>query len=165
MHPNHPIRSPWGPVLTVSACLLGTSLAAVAQTMEEGAYQTVPSFDTRWYISPFAAYTWADEDRGTDDGAGWGFAVGKPINEWLNLELRMTYTNRTSTNPADLSRSELEDRLNTDARLGFSLAMAISRSATSPSTGSSSSTAAPSSPSCSPVWAPSTTTSAAIGPT
>ncbi|SDX09475.1 hypothetical protein SAMN05421783_1147 [Thiocapsa roseopersicina] len=26
-----------------------------------------------------AEYTWADQDRGTDDGVGYGFAVGKPI--------------------------------------------------------------------------------------
>lgn len=119
MHPDQPTRSRFGLIIPLSACLLGTSLAALSQGLDESAYQTVPSFETRWYLSPFAAYTWADEDRGTDDGAGWGFAVGKPINEWLNLELRMTYTNLTSTNPADLSRSELQDWLNTEARLGF----------------------------------------------
>ncbi len=84
----------------LTALLLASPLVAVSQTMEEGAYQTLPSFDTRWYLSPFATYTWADEDRGTDDGAGFGFAVGKPINQWLNLELRATYTDLSSENPA-----------------------------------------------------------------
>jgi OOP family OmpA-OmpF porin len=102
-----------------TALLLASPLVAVSQTMEEGAYQTLPSFDNRWYISPFAAYTWADEDRGTDDGAGFGFAVGKPINQWLNLELRATYTDLSSENPADLSSSQIQDRLNNIANSGF----------------------------------------------
>ncbi|MFZ0791284.1 MAG: OmpA family protein [Chromatiaceae bacterium] len=77
----------------LSAALLASPLAVMAQTMDEGADQALRSFDDRWYIAPFAAYTWADEDRGTDDGVGFGLAVGKPINSWLNLELRATYTN------------------------------------------------------------------------
>lgn len=103
----------------LTALLLASPLAVVAQTMEEGASQTLPSFDNRWYLSPFATYTWADEDRGTDDGAGFGFAFGKPINEWLNLELRMTYTNLSSKNPADLTADELDYYLNEYANSGF----------------------------------------------
>lgn len=103
----------------LSALLLASPFAALAQTMEEGGYQTAPSFDSRWYISPFATYTWADQDRATDDGAGWGFAVGKPIKEWLNLELRMTYTDLASENPADLSWSQVEDRYNQYLLYGY----------------------------------------------
>jgi OOP family OmpA-OmpF porin len=103
----------------LTALLLASPLVAVSETMEEGAYQTLPSFDTRWYISPFAAYTWADQDRGTDDGAGFGFAVGKPINEWFNLELRATYSNLVSEEFDDLSDDELEDQLNEIANSGF----------------------------------------------
>lgn len=103
----------------LSALLLASPLVSVAQTMEGGAYQSVPSFDDRWYISPFASYTWADEDRGTSDGAGWGFAVGKPINEWLNLELRMTYTDLSTQNPSDLSWSQVENEYNRFVRHGY----------------------------------------------
>jgi OOP family OmpA-OmpF porin len=79
--------------------LLALAGPLMAETAEPS---TLPSFDTRWYIAPFATYTWADENRGTDDGAGFGLAVGKPINRWLNLELRATYTDlvsQTSTVP------------------------------------------------------------------
>jgi len=49
-------------------------------------------FDDRWYVAPFGSYTWVDSDRGADDGWGGGFSVGKPINEWLNLEFRTMYS-------------------------------------------------------------------------
>jgi OmpA-OmpF porin, OOP family len=103
----------------VTALLLASPLAAVSQTMEGDIYQPLPSFDNRWYISPFASYTWADADRGTDDGVGLGFAVGKPMNEWLNLEFRASYTNLTSQNPLDLSWSQIEDRYNQYQRYGY----------------------------------------------
>ena len=85
-------------ISALSALVLASPLGSQAESLE---YSTTPSssastFDDRWYISPFAAYTWADDDRNTDDGAGWGFAVGKPINEWLNLELRGPYTHLVS---------------------------------------------------------------------
>ncbi len=80
----------------LSAVMLASPLAALAQSPDETGAQTLSSFDSRWYLLPFAAYTWADDDRGTEDGAGWGFAVGKPINEWFNLELRGTYTDLSS---------------------------------------------------------------------
>jgi OOP family OmpA-OmpF porin len=105
----------------LSVLVLASPLASQAESLE---YSTTPSsyastFDDRWYISPFAAYTWADDDRNTEDGAGWGFAVGKPINEWLNLELRGTYTNLVSKSFTDLSYSELEDRYWTLRDRGF----------------------------------------------
>ncbi len=76
----------------LSALLLASPLAANAEDLYGGGAAPLTSFDNRWYVLPFAAYTWADEDRGVDDGVGWGLAAGKPINQWLNLELRATYT-------------------------------------------------------------------------
>ncbi len=83
----------------VAACAaaLASPVAVWAQSPDQAGTAPLPSFDDRWYLLPYAAYTWADNDRGTDDGVGWGFAVGKPINEWLNLELRATYTDLQST--------------------------------------------------------------------
>ncbi len=83
---------------TLSAFVLAAPLAAIAQTDYQT--DTLPRFDDRWYILPFASYTWADENRGVDDGFGGGFAVGKPLNERLNLELRMTYTDLASQDDA-----------------------------------------------------------------
>jgi OOP family OmpA-OmpF porin len=93
----------------LSAVMLASPLAALAQSPDETGAQTLSSFDSRWYLLPFAAYTWADSDRGTDDGAGWGLAVGKPVNEWLNLELRMTYTDLVSNgDTADLGQGDFK---------------------------------------------------------
>ncbi len=75
-------------ISALTAMVLAAPLAANAQD----AYQPTPSFDNRWYIAPFATYTWASNRRDVDDGFGGGLGVGKPINEWLNLELRATYT-------------------------------------------------------------------------
>jgi OOP family OmpA-OmpF porin len=80
----------------LSVVMLASPFAALAQSPDETGTQTLSSFDDRWYLLPFGTYTWADEDRGVDDGWGWGFAVGKPVNEWLNLELRATYTSLAS---------------------------------------------------------------------
>lgn len=91
----------------LSAVMLASPLAALAQSPDETGAQTLSSLDTRWYLLPFGAYTWADQDRGTDDGFGWGFAVGKPINEWLNLELRATYTSLASDGDFSLPNPQL----------------------------------------------------------
>ncbi|MBV5276122.1 MAG: hypothetical protein JZU52_21640, partial [Lamprocystis purpurea] len=55
---------------TLSALVLAAPLAAIAQTDYQT--DTLPRFDDRWYILPFASYTWADENRGVDDGFGGG---------------------------------------------------------------------------------------------
>ncbi len=95
-------------ISALSAALLVSPLAATAETadpgyrmVDDGGYQSLKSFDDRWYISPFATYTWADSDRGTEDGVGFGLAIGKPVREWLNLELRATYTNLVSEGGVD----------------------------------------------------------------
>lgn len=77
---------------------VGCSLPAIA--LAQDAYVETPadgagyrsSFDNRWYVAPFVSYTVVDEDRGTDDGWGGGLSVGKPVNKWLNLELRTMYS-------------------------------------------------------------------------
>ena len=78
----------------LSAALLAAPIATWADTSSTEYAQT--NFDNRWYLLPFATYTWADGARGTDDNVGWGFAVGKPVNDWLNLELRVTYADLVS---------------------------------------------------------------------
>jgi len=92
------------------ATVLASPLAARADSPDMSYSPYSSGFDDRWYISPFASYTWADNDRGTDDANGWGFAVGKPINEWFNVEARATWTNFVSEDLTELSREELEDR-------------------------------------------------------
>jgi OOP family OmpA-OmpF porin len=83
-------------VSALTAAVLASPAAALADSPGMSYTDYSQAFDDRWYISPFASYTWADDDRGTDDANGWGFAVGKPINEWFNIELRATYTNLVS---------------------------------------------------------------------
>ena len=137
--------------------MLASPLAALAQSPDPTGTQTLSSFDDRWYLLPFGTYTWADENRGTDDGCGWGFAVGKPVNEWLNLELRGTYTSL----PSDGEYS-LPNLNRAPAGRPAGLPKATLRSATSPLTGCSSSTGAERyNPSCSRAWEGSTTTSTA----
>src|SRR5512139_4017397 len=48
-------------------------------------------FDDRFYIAPYGSYIFADKDRNSDNGWGGGLAIGKPINEYLNLEFRGNY--------------------------------------------------------------------------
>lgn len=62
------------PVLIV---LAGTALQAQAM-------------DDRLYVVPSANYTFADNDRQSDDGWGGGVALGKPINPNWNMELALS---------------------------------------------------------------------------
>jgi len=85
-------------VATVAALgLLGATLTHAQSDYEETAYNgdsgSRSLFDNRWYVAPFVSFTWVDEDRGTDDGWGGGLSIGKPLNRWLNLELRTMYSN------------------------------------------------------------------------
>jgi len=65
----------------LSALTVSASLAAQAQG----------DFDDRWYIEPFATANIPEGDRNADVGPGGGFAIGRPINPYLNLELRGAY--------------------------------------------------------------------------
>ncbi len=49
-------------------------------------------FDDRFYIAPFGTYTIADQDRKADNGWGGGLSIGRPINRYMNFELRGTYS-------------------------------------------------------------------------
>ncbi len=80
-------------ISTLSALVIAAPLTALAQTEYQAAG---PSFDNRWYVAPFAMYTWADSNRNMDNNWGGGLAVGKPLSKWFNLELRATYTELSS---------------------------------------------------------------------
>ena len=46
-------------------------------------------YDDRWYVTPFGSYISPDSGRHTSAGfRGFGLALGKPINPWVNVELR-----------------------------------------------------------------------------
>ncbi len=61
-------------ISALTALVLAAPLATLAQTDYETS--PAPRFDDRWYILPFATYTWADTTRLTDDnwGADWPLA-------------------------------------------------------------------------------------------
>ena len=81
-------------ISTLSALVLAAPLTVIAQDNYQA---TGPGFDNRWYIAPFAMYTWADNDRDVNNGWGGGLAVGKPLSQWFNLELRATYTDLSNS--------------------------------------------------------------------
>jgi OOP family OmpA-OmpF porin len=62
------------------------STATVARTATNADW-----FDNRWYVTPMVGYTWADTMRHADNGITGGVAIGKPINSYLNIELRALY--------------------------------------------------------------------------
>ncbi len=66
-------------------------LSALVVSAPLAAQQTRDPLDDRFYIAPYGSYIFADKDRKTDNGWGGGLAIGKPINEYLNLEFRGTY--------------------------------------------------------------------------
>ena len=83
--------------LSAAALAVATPMVVYAQsdyveTPSSGTMSSTPLFDNRWYVAPFASYTFAEDDRGTDDGWGGGVSFGKPLNKWLNLELRTMYS-------------------------------------------------------------------------
>ena len=64
--------------------ILILSLALVGPAMSQ-------ELDTRWYVAPTGSYTFGSNDRHADDGEGFGLALGKVLNETLNLELGGRY--------------------------------------------------------------------------
>jgi OOP family OmpA-OmpF porin len=66
-------------------------LSALVVSTPLAAQQAQDPLDNRFYITPFGSYIIPDSDRKADNGWGGGFAIGKPINEYLNLEFRGTY--------------------------------------------------------------------------
>jgi len=72
----------------LAACAIIVPFACHAQSSVASDY-----FDNRWYITPFGTFINPDSARVTDDDKGWGagFAVGKAISPYWNLELRTQY--------------------------------------------------------------------------
>ena len=66
-------------------------LSALVVSAPLAAQETRTMFDDRFYISPFGSYVIPDKDRKNENGWGGGLAIGKPINDYLNLEFRGTY--------------------------------------------------------------------------
>ena len=82
---SHPIKS-----------AIVTTLACAASTVAWGD-QTVGDV----YVVPQAGYTWLDSDRGADDEAFLGIALGRHFNEFISMELgvnRGTYDMGASRN-------------------------------------------------------------------
>jgi OOP family OmpA-OmpF porin len=79
-------------VLALAAPIFVYAQSDYVETPSSGGMTSASLFDNRWYVAPFASYTFAEEDRGTDDGWGAGASFGKPVNKWLNLELRTMYS-------------------------------------------------------------------------
>ena len=75
------------------ALALAAPLAHAQQSFVGNAFSTAynPEYDPRYYVNPFGTFTIRDGDRNAQNGWGGGLAIGKPINRWLNLELRAAY--------------------------------------------------------------------------
>ena len=75
------------------ACLAAATTVVQAQT----SYPPELWWDNRAYIAPFGQYTFADGDRRSDDGWGWGLALGKAFSPGWDLELRYSFENLERT--------------------------------------------------------------------
>ena len=69
------------------ACLVATTTVVQAQT----SFAPDQWWDNRAYIAPFGQYTFADGDRRSDDGWGWGLSLGKAFSPGWDLELRYSF--------------------------------------------------------------------------
>ena len=69
------------------ACLAAMPIVAGAQM----SYPAEKWYDNRWYVAPFGTYTFADSARRSDDGFGFGVALGRAINPSWDVELRGSY--------------------------------------------------------------------------
>jgi OmpA-OmpF porin, OOP family len=70
------------------------AVPALAQDEDErpGAKQPPVLPDTPFYLSAMGSYTLADSDRGTDDGYGGMFGIGRRISDEVALELNGLYS-------------------------------------------------------------------------
>ena len=80
-----------------AALVLAAALAvpAIAMAQDADAYDmTKPGLAIagRWYVSPMASFTFADNKRDADDGFGGALLIGKPIAPGVNLEAHVFYT-------------------------------------------------------------------------
>jgi OmpA-OmpF porin, OOP family len=83
------------------AAIVAIPLTATA--FGEKSYESDKWRDNRWYITPFGGYVFSDSDRKADDGWQVGAAIGKPVSEKWNLELRGCYEelDKESNGPGD----------------------------------------------------------------
>ncbi len=75
--------------LTV-ACLL-SALASKAEAEASPLDRAVTALGERFYVSPMASYTWADDERNGENGVNWAVSLGKQINQ--NISFEVTYFN------------------------------------------------------------------------
>lgn len=66
----------------IAATLIGLALPLHAEE----------ALDKRPYVSPMFAYTFDEKDRNSEEGLGWYFGGGKPINQYWNLEVGSFYS-------------------------------------------------------------------------
>jgi OOP family OmpA-OmpF porin len=71
--------------------LLGMGILPMAQAADE-------IQDKRWYIAPYASFSYTDEDRRASDGWGGGLGVGKILDKHFNVELKGFYQGFTGQN-------------------------------------------------------------------
>ena len=101
------------PLALVSAIAVSAPLAAQQPYEYSEPAATPPqetyTFDNRYYLTPFGSYTFADSSRQTKDGWGGGLILGKPVTEYLDLELQVMYS-RLMADGRDFS-SELTEAM------------------------------------------------------
>jgi len=78
--------------MAVSAPLAAQQPYAYSEPSATAAAPETYTFDNRYYLTPFGSYTFADSSRRTKDGWGGGLILGKPITEYLDLELQAMYS-------------------------------------------------------------------------
>ena len=73
----------------VACCLIASTTVVQAQK----SYAPDQWWDDRFYVAPFGKYTFADGDRQSSDGWGWGLSLGKAMSPGWDLELRYSFEN------------------------------------------------------------------------
>ena len=77
--------------LETRIALLTGLLAVSAATQAQMTYPAERWWDNRWYVAPFAQFTFPDNARLADNGAGFGLSVGQAISPGWDIELRAAY--------------------------------------------------------------------------
>lgn len=83
------------PGLALAQTSTMSSMSSMTSDVMSGFYPSTVArdaanwYDDRWYVTPFGSYISPDSGRHTSSGfRGFGLALGKPINQWVNIELR-----------------------------------------------------------------------------
>lgn len=76
------------------SCLAAMLLMSAGASAQDAMDPSTPNgaIAGRWYVSPMASMTFADNKRNTDDGIGGALLIGKPISPRVNLEGHLFYT-------------------------------------------------------------------------